>query len=492
MTISRCPASMLAINRTVSVAGRRMKVEISSIGARMMSIGHGTPDGNRLARTNPMAPRALIPATTNAIQATTASSSGTVTTEVEAMLSNGTTPVMFIATIAKNITVSSGTCGRARRSPRTSSAMSTRTKSSAISAMFCARPGTSCARLAAAQKSRLTASAETRRTSVIRLISKIVPSNAITGGKKSAIDGMCIPPSSPEAARSTIVARVDRTVSWAGRWAHPDAGTRPQRTLLDRQNPNVWWTPSSRTAALPVPRDGPRPGTGFLLAVGLAGRLVGVAGLRGCARVDVRHATGQHGAGVHHDGAQQARHHHERQHPRVHQVGTSQGHHGDQHDHRLDQPSTRHRAKGSGQRCACREQHRDRSGASDEEDDDAAQDAAPQPALPHQDGSQDGPDDRHNEREQEDVAQCRPEDGAHRIRRRRLGHHDVADPLRARTRPRSGPRVRASAPTVPTPTVHSTRSVVHHTRAAPPNANSAVHRYMIRTARRCVWPSWSS
>src|SRR5665647_4831 len=73
------------------------------------------------------------------------------------------------------------------------------------------------------------------------------------GGQNSAIDGMCIPPSSPEAARSRFVARVDRTVSWAGRWGYPGAGTRPQRTLLDRQNPNVWWATTIRDGRSPHP-----------------------------------------------------------------------------------------------------------------------------------------------------------------------------------------------------------------------------------------------
>jgi hypothetical protein len=52
------------------------------------------------------------------------------------------------------------------------------------------------------------------RTRVMRLNSKIVPSRAIAGGKKSLIDGMCGPLSSPEAASSRIVATVDRTHSW--------------------------------------------------------------------------------------------------------------------------------------------------------------------------------------------------------------------------------------------------------------------------------------
>ena len=149
-----------------------------------------------------------------AIQAATASSSGTATTEVEAMFSRGSTPVMFIAKIAKNIVVSKGMNGRALALPMTSSAMLTRTKSSAISATFCARPGTRVALRATSQKESASTTAAIIRTRVIRLNSKIVPSNPRAGGKNSETDGMWKPPpSSPDAASRRFVAAVIRAHS---------------------------------------------------------------------------------------------------------------------------------------------------------------------------------------------------------------------------------------------------------------------------------------
>ncbi len=62
-------------------------------------------------------------------------------------------------------------------------------------------------------KNTISASAAISRTSMIRLIANGVPSNRNAGGKKSEIDGGWNPPPSPEAARSTVVARLDRAVS---------------------------------------------------------------------------------------------------------------------------------------------------------------------------------------------------------------------------------------------------------------------------------------
>jgi hypothetical protein len=73
---------------------------------------------------------------------------------------------------------------------------------------------------------------------VIRLNSKGVPSKAMAGGKNSAIEGMCGPPSSPEAASSAIVAAVDRVhapgLVWRSVVGAPRAGAPPFQASPDR------------------------------------------------------------------------------------------------------------------------------------------------------------------------------------------------------------------------------------------------------------------
>src|SRR5690625_121214 len=113
-TSSRCPATMLANNRMVSVAGRRMKVERNSIGVKMMYSTGGTPAGNSADLKYPPVPWERMPATMKATKAIAANSSGMPTTEDPAMLRPGMTPVMFMASTPKKMTVSTGV---ARRPP---------------------------------------------------------------------------------------------------------------------------------------------------------------------------------------------------------------------------------------------------------------------------------------------------------------------------------------------------------------------------------------
>ena len=133
--------------------------------------------------------------------------------EVPAIFNPGMMPATLNARIAKKIVVSMGTKRLASTLPRISSAIDTRTKSSASSAMFWPRPGTSFARRAAITNSEMRMRTATTRTSMMRLNSKGVPSKKIAEGKNSEMDGTWKPPSSLEAARSGIVARLDRANS---------------------------------------------------------------------------------------------------------------------------------------------------------------------------------------------------------------------------------------------------------------------------------------
>lgn len=141
-----------------------------------------------------------------------ASITGRPISEVPAMLRNGMTPVMLKAKIAKKIVVRRATYFPAFSLPMMSSATLTRTKSSRSSAMFWPRLGTRRARRAAITMTVSSTATATKRTTWMRLISKIVPSNQMGGGKNSAIDGLWNP-DSPSAASGRIVARLDRAVS---------------------------------------------------------------------------------------------------------------------------------------------------------------------------------------------------------------------------------------------------------------------------------------
>src|SRR5690625_3962061 len=109
VTRSKWPATILAKRRMVSVAGRKMNVERISIGVEMKYSGQGTTGGDSAFLVKPQAPEALTPAVLNAKNETIAGRSGAPMPEAPAILIPGMMPVRFIARIAKNMKVSTGT-----------------------------------------------------------------------------------------------------------------------------------------------------------------------------------------------------------------------------------------------------------------------------------------------------------------------------------------------------------------------------------------------